>query len=109
MKWITEIKLPCKRTNKEALESALELISDWCEENGYKYEIEHNYIDRFHTKRNRVLFISNERKTYGYQLVISTMKELLGYKEYKGITGKMMKTEIISDYSLYYAHLTRVY
>lgn len=114
MEWITKTKfLKCK-TNKEALESAYQKINSWCENNGFKWSIQHNSkVDLCHTRENanRTIKIYNANSTYIYKLTVSACYDYETVEEETKslFNKKIIKVErAIPGSKQYYAWLQRM-
>ena len=109
MEWVTNINFPIKRTNKEALDSALSLIKDWAKENNVSVELIHNAVNEFGSKLSRVLLVRVNHKLYMYKMVVSIGKELLGKETYVGIFGGIYERNKLSDYNVYQVELHKLH
>lgn len=98
--WITKVEFTKHNTNKEALESSLNTIKEWCEENNCIYDLNHNTeigSHRFNGNFNRCVGIKTQNgKRYLYQLVIHKFADVEYYKEYDEALSRLLNRECYS-------------
>ena len=118
MEWVNKIDLGEYETHKEALDNSLFIIKQWCEKNGYEFELQHNtYVGgtgKEHTNLNRVVFIKKHTNTkymcYGYKLIISYYRRVIGYEEkIVGLLKKPRKEPVFEENRTWYGRLERVF
>ena len=102
--WVTKlIQKQDFDTPAAALKNATELIENWCKQNGFEYEINHNKD----TGCNRVLTIKTNYRIYNYKFIISGYEKPTGEQEPSyNLFGEKWLVDITKP--AYYAHLDRL-
>lgn len=114
MEWITNIKFPECKTNKEALDSAYQIIDNWCKANGFSWSINHNTeVGLYHEIKNanRCITIDTPKTRYVYKLTISTSYdyEIVEEETHSLFNKRLVKVEReIPGSKKYYAWLQRM-